>query len=706
MLDILKELCLKSPPGHLVSVGNALHGLEESWAKNKRKDVEFDPALQVRESSVSSPEVQVKGLQEELTNVKQDRDTLGSRTLSAKNEVSSLRRMALSGMSQAGEAEQQTSETRLRELRSAESSTKVLYDLSYSGNVRIKAHAVHAGFSPTTLTNVRIPSLKGTNRLPRRDIHESGVSMITSYPTGTTDGGGERTGQTIHVRHQQRQTLDCEIADLAARLHLRRAQAADSIMATPGREGDTADGTKAKLSELRAVINYLIKENAIRDILWICGSNSGNRRKQTQIGHITRDLKIRFLRCTAYRAGREDPTTERVTQHPERSLRPSETVTLCFGSSILSVSGHKRSATGDRSATQQCGYVGGNEQGHREAITKNKPIFRQRMAALGAESTSLKSTLEEAQKASATIAQERDALKTSATTAESPTSSEPLAKELEWLRQEETAWEQALQKRTKRPVQARAPTLYSPDLKSSLADSDATEAKAAKDEWESEKADLVKNRDGAPLQAKVARAERGLRMSYAAVDKTTSELRSASSTASEELIKQHAEELRAHEERLVQKHCEELERQSEPPRSSAEDQKAAIDDVAVAAALAAKKAEQRTKHQTDIEKAVESGRLEGTILVLAQNEVKELELEEWRKASPDQASQHNYYHPHLRFQWRRPQLPAPRRPYYPVLSPTTIAAPARGGAPVPPTCKPSVPGPTASQPARGRGCPA
>ena len=51
--------------------------LEESRAENERKDVELDQALQDRESSVSSLEVQVKGLQEELTKVKQDRDALG-----------------------------------------------------------------------------------------------------------------------------------------------------------------------------------------------------------------------------------------------------------------------------------------------------------------------------------------------------------------------------------------------------------------------------------------------------------------------------------------------------------------------------------------------------------------------------------------------------------------------------------------------------
>jgi len=55
----------------------ALRDLEESRAENERKDVELDQALQDRESSVSSLDVQVKVLQEELARVKQDRDTLG-----------------------------------------------------------------------------------------------------------------------------------------------------------------------------------------------------------------------------------------------------------------------------------------------------------------------------------------------------------------------------------------------------------------------------------------------------------------------------------------------------------------------------------------------------------------------------------------------------------------------------------------------------
>jgi hypothetical protein len=39
-----------------------------------------------------------------------------------------------------------------------------------------------------------------------------------------------------------------------------------------------------------------------------------------------------------------------------------------------------------------------NNKAHREAITKNNQIFRQRMGALGAENTQLKSNLEEARK--------------------------------------------------------------------------------------------------------------------------------------------------------------------------------------------------------------------------------------------------------------------------------------------------------------------
>jgi predicted RNase H-like nuclease (RuvC/YqgF family) len=92
---------------------------------------------------------------------------------------------------------------------------------------------------------------------------------------------------------------------------------------------------------------------------------------------------------------------------------------------------------------------------HRDAITKNNQIFRQRMSALGSENTQLKSALEAAQKESAAVSEERDALKASAP-AES--TSAPLAEELERLRREKVVLEQALQEeKSKPPVQASNP---------------------------------------------------------------------------------------------------------------------------------------------------------------------------------------------------------------------------------------------------------
>ena len=91
----------------------------------------------------------------------------------------------------------------------------------------------------------------------------------------------------------------------------------------------------------------------------------------------------------------------------------------------------------------------------KDAITKNNQIFRQRMGALGAENTQLKSNLEAAQKESAAISEERDVLKASPPT-ESTSASH--AEELERLRREKVALEQALQaEKSKPPVQASIP---------------------------------------------------------------------------------------------------------------------------------------------------------------------------------------------------------------------------------------------------------
>ena len=60
-----------------VDLDGALRDLEESRAEVEKKDVELDQVLQDLESSGSSLEAQVKSLQEELTKVKEERNTLG-----------------------------------------------------------------------------------------------------------------------------------------------------------------------------------------------------------------------------------------------------------------------------------------------------------------------------------------------------------------------------------------------------------------------------------------------------------------------------------------------------------------------------------------------------------------------------------------------------------------------------------------------------
>jgi hypothetical protein len=92
----------------------------------------------------------------------------------------------------------------------------------------------------------------------------------------------------------------------------------------------------------------------------------------------------------------------------------------------------------------------------RETIAKNNQTFRQRMSTLGAENTQLKLDLEAAHKESAAISEERDAFK--AASALTGPASEQSTEELERLRQEKSALEQALQEeKSKQPAQIAAP---------------------------------------------------------------------------------------------------------------------------------------------------------------------------------------------------------------------------------------------------------
>ena len=93
----------------------------------------------------------------------------------------------------------------------------------------------------------------------------------------------------------------------------------------------------------------------------------------------------------------------------------------------------------------------------KDMITKNNQTFRQRMSTLGAENTRLKSALETAQKESAALSEERDALKVAAPAAVESTSA-LVTEELERLRKEKRALEEALQEeKSKSPVQLSVP---------------------------------------------------------------------------------------------------------------------------------------------------------------------------------------------------------------------------------------------------------
>ena len=147
----------------------------------------------------------------------------------------------------------------------------------------------------------------------KRRIHDLQLSDRNNRTAAETAQAKLSTSEGSWI--QQRQNLDRSIADLTARCkalteqnnvlhqHLenvssqatRIRQAAVTAAADPG-EGaasdNTADndGTEAKLSELRAVINYLRKEKEIVDMQLELGKQE-NARLKTQIGHVTRDLE-------------------------------------------------------------------------------------------------------------------------------------------------------------------------------------------------------------------------------------------------------------------------------------------------------------------------------------------------------------------------------------------------------------------------------
>ncbi|KAI0260660.1 hypothetical protein BC834DRAFT_925773 [Gloeopeniophorella convolvens] len=411
-----------------------------------------------------------------------------------------------------------------------------------------------------------------------------------------------------------------------------------------------------------------------------------------------------------------------------------------------------------------------SHKAQRDMISKNNGIFRNKMNSLSGENTQLKASLEAAQKEAAAAAAERDAALVAGAEAAPPQSSDG---EVERLRQEKEALERALQEeRAKASVQVPAPDTS--ELESRLAaltqerdqllaekeswqqsSGGAPEAAVPAAGWEEEKAGLVKSRDEAVEQARAAHeeaeklkeAERGLRMfneklnarirdQQAARQKAVGEQEAAikaavedatksapAPAASEELLKQHADDLKALEERLAAKHQEELKAavdaavakaQETAPASAAaapEDQKAVI-EAAVAAAVSAKEQELQALLEAAKVEAIERGRLEGamklrlkdTQLVKAQGRLKELEaqIEELKKAGA--APSESASAPPAASPSTSTPPPASAPPPATTSAAVPAAAPARGGAPA--RGRPSVAGAAAAaagQAPRGRG---
>ncbi|OJA16044.1 hypothetical protein AZE42_05491 [Rhizopogon vesiculosus] len=325
---------------------------------------------------------------------------------------------------------------------------------------------------------------------------------------------------------------------------------------------------------------------------------------------------------------------------------------------------------------------------YKEQNRKNNEFIKTRLGAFNSEKSELNATISELRDEVKKLTTERDTLRTTSV----PDVSQQLNSQLETLRQEKAALEQALAK--ERAARAQAPAEGSANqvaLIASLTEerdkllaekealTKASQATAgppsdAAKLWESEKLELVKARDEALTRANAAnetakRASdevKNVRQSNekfharitemqkardrmnseqaavvaAAVEKAKSEVTTGG--ASEELLKKHAQEL----ETLRTQHEAALKAAVEAATAATTKADVASSDestqAAITAAIAAHETELRTRHTADLESAVESGRREQAAkskikdaqLVRAQARLKDLEAQivEWRNA--------------------------------------------------------------------------
>ncbi|KAA1475643.1 hypothetical protein DENSPDRAFT_435671 [Dentipellis sp. KUC8613] len=381
------------------------------------------------------------------------------------------------------------------------------------------------------------------------------------------------------------------------------------------------------------------------------------------------------------------------------------------------------------------------------------------------EKSALATQLKDVEAQLKTVTAERDALKESA--GSSTVVPQQASEELEKLRQEKAALEQALQDEKAKQPPAAAPAPDTTELDAKIASltqerdqllaekttweksagSTASASTEVNAQWEAEKVELTKSRDEAVAQAKSVKEEadkakeeaRELRLATEKFQARLQEAqksrqrqvdeqvkaaleKSASATAapSEELVKKHAEELRNLESRLTAKHKTELEAavaaaEAKVKAEASSTAPALSDDgkAAVEAAIAAREAELKAHHAKEVSDAIEQGRseismklmLKDRVIVNTQNRIRALEqqIEQLKGGNP--ASPSTPTPAAKSTPASKPAAPAAAASSASAPGPSTAGARPRGGAPAHAGGLPRKPGEAGAAPA-GAGAPA
>ncbi|KAG1831496.1 hypothetical protein EV424DRAFT_1571449 [Suillus variegatus] len=391
----------------------------------------------------------------------------------------------------------------------------------------------------------------------KKTLEDTIVDLSTSEKTSETD----RTTRESEVRQQeerallaasegswkqQKEVLDQEIADLNARdlsaqnalLHqhletvsTRIRQAADSS-ATDGTsdDADISDDVDTKVLELRSVVAYWRKEKEMVD-LQLGLSRQENVRLTAHIEHLTQSLRetgatLAEESNATFRAGCEtyakrSHELDAKLQALSAELKPVKDQARELGArdaQITRLEGESRRwQEHNAQLLSKLSRLEANFRNHKDSNTKNADKFKSSLGLLNSEKSQLSATINELEGKIKILTAKRDALHTTSAS----DALQQLNSQLETLRQEKVALEQALA--NERAVKSQASAEGSSDhatLVASLREERhrlLAEKKALRKagsstltfdtarSWESEKLELIKARDEALAHASVVR---------------------------------------------------------------------------------------------------------------------------------------------------------------------------------------------------------